>query len=99
MAWVLVRHRALDYTQFKTVFVEGLERLKESGCTAAYIMRDVDDPDVISVAREWKGLAEAQAFFALEEAEHSESADRAGVLGEMQVFSMEVLEEMNLAGG
>jgi len=93
MIWVLVRHKVEDYEKWKPAFDGHHDTVGAAGGTVGYLMRDADDPNLVSVAIAWESLERAQAFISSPDlkAKMAES----GVVGPPDIYVLEVLEELD----
>jgi len=98
MTWLLARHRVKDYDTFKSVFDGKRDELASAGAGGGYIMRDPDDPNLISVAVSFDDVDSLRAFHA--KCGGPDSADllaRAGVIGEPEAYQFDVVEQLSFA--
>ncbi|MBI3618407.1 cyclase [Candidatus Peregrinibacteria bacterium] len=80
-----VRHRVRDYETWKKIFDAYESLRREHGEQSAVILRNVEDPNDVTIINTWPSLEVPRSFFALPEL-HEKAMQEAGVLGEPTVF-------------
>ena len=91
MLYIQIRHTIGDYAKWKEGFDTHAAARQAAGATSeAYVMRNVDNPNEITVILGWSDLEKARAFtqsISLQEAMH-----KAGVTGPPDVRFLETVE-------
>ena len=95
MIWLLVRHSVKDYGAWKPVFDAHGSVREEAGASGGYVMRDPDDPNLISVALAFEGVDAARAFVASPTLR--DAMAEAGVIGDPEISYFDVLEQLSFA--
>ncbi len=95
MIWLLIRHRVADYATWKPAFDSHHDTITAAGGTVGFLMRDADDPNLISVGIAWASLDRAQAFIASPDLKAK--MEESGVIGAPDVYLMDVLEELDFS--
>lgn len=84
---VLVRHKVLDYLQWKRVFDECVPSMSENGFERATIFRNADNPNEVFVLGEINDLQKVRQFFESEEV--AEKMQRAGVSDKTDIYYLD----------
>ncbi|HWO72187.1 MAG TPA: antibiotic biosynthesis monooxygenase [Dehalococcoidia bacterium] len=87
MATMLVRFKVQDYDAFRPQFESGAETRKRFGCTGTHLFRNLDDPNEVTINLQWDTLENARRFLASDE--RRQALQRAGVIGEPEVWFVE----------
>lgn len=88
MIYLHVRHTVEDFAMWKEGFDNHAAARQASGATdEVYVMRDVDDPNDITVVLGWSDLEKARAF--TQSASLKEAMQKAGVTGPPEVRFLE----------
>jgi heme-degrading monooxygenase HmoA len=88
MTYIYVRHNVEDYAKWREGFDTHAAARQAGGATdEAYIMRNVDDPNEITVVLGWSDLEKARAF--TQSASLKEAMEKAGVTGPPDVRFLE----------
>jgi heme-degrading monooxygenase HmoA len=88
MVYLYVRHRVEDYARWREGFDNHAAARQAGGATdEAYVMRNVDDPNEITVILGWSDLERARSF--TQSASLKESMQKAGVTGPPEVRFLE----------
>lgn len=87
MPFLFIRHRVADFQRWKRVFDGDADVQRAAGFQVRHILRDVDDPDLVSVWFEVDDLAKARAFTQAESAR--DHAQDAGVIGRPEGWWLE----------
>ena len=88
MTYIYVRHNVEDYAKWKEGFDMHAAARQAAGATdEAYVMRNVDDPNDITVILGWSDLAKARAF--TQSASLQEAMQKAGVIGPPEIRFLE----------
>jgi heme-degrading monooxygenase HmoA len=88
MVYIHVRHTVKDYAMWREGFDKNAAARQAGGATdEVYIMRNVDDPNEITVILGWSDVAKARAF--TQSASLKEAMKKAGVTGPPEVHFLE----------
>ena len=88
MTYIYVRHHVEDYGKWKEAFDNHAPARQAGGVTdEAYVMRNVDDPNEITVILGWSDLDKARAF--TQSASLKEAMQNAGVTGPPEIRFLE----------
>lgn len=88
MVYIHVRHSVEDYARWREGFDNHAPARQAGGATdEAYVMRNVDDPNEITVILGWSDLEKARAF--TQSASLKEAMQKAGVTGPPEVRFLE----------
>jgi len=66
-AYTIVTHPVQDFSVWRAAFDQFEQLRKEAGELTAVVLRDSDDPNVVSVLNTWTSVEAAKRFFASEE--------------------------------
>lgn len=83
MSHVLIRHKVADYGQWKPAYDAHAQARKAAGCTGDLVMRDEDDPNMVTVLLDWNTPSAAHAFAA--SADLKKVMQKAGVQGAPEI--------------
>lgn len=90
MVYIHVRHTAEDYARWREGFDNHAAARQAAGATdEAYIMRDVEDPNQLTVILGWNDLEKARAFS--QSASLKEAMQDAGVTGAPEIRFLEAV--------
>jgi heme-degrading monooxygenase HmoA len=88
MIYIHVRHTVEDYARWKEGFDTHAAARQAGGATdEAYVMRNVDNPNDLTVILGWSDLEKAKAF--TQSASLKEAMHKAGVTGPPEVRFLE----------
>jgi heme-degrading monooxygenase HmoA len=88
MAYIYVRHRVEDYARWREGFDTHAAARQAGGATdELYVMRNVDDPNDLTIILGWSDLERARSF--TQSASLKESMQKAGVTGPPEVRFLE----------
>jgi heme-degrading monooxygenase HmoA len=88
MVYLYVRHRIEDYARWREGFDNHAAARQAGGATdEAYVMRNVDDPNEITIILGWRDLQKARAF--TQSASLKEAMQNAGVTGQPEIRFLE----------
>lgn len=88
MIYLFIRHTVADYARWKEGFDNHAAARQAGGVTdKAYVLRNVDDPNEITVILGWSDLAKARAF--TQSVSLKEAMQKAGVTGPPEVRFLE----------
>jgi heme-degrading monooxygenase HmoA len=87
MSYILVQHSVEDYARWKAAFDENGAARQAGGSKGAFVLRNAEDPNQVTVMLEWDGLDRARAFASSDELR--EAMQRAGVTGPPNVYFLE----------
>lgn len=91
MIYIHVRHTVEDYARWKEGFDTHVAARQAAGATGeVYVMRNVDDPNDITVVLGWSDLEKARAF--TQSASLKEATQKAGVTAPPEVRFLEAAE-------
>jgi len=85
--YLVIRHRVKDYEEWKKVFDEHGEVRAEFGLKGGEILRDVGDPEELSIMLECTDVERAKEFTLSKEVR--ETMKRAGVVGKPDFYFVE----------
>ncbi len=88
-----VGFRVKDYDQWKAGYDADIEHRLASGETAFRVLRDVDDPNLVTVLSEQENVEQVRAF--MSSPDLKERMEAAGIIDMGQMF---ILEEMDRGG-
>jgi hypothetical protein len=84
MIYLHLRQTVEDYTRWKEGFDNHVAARQAGGATGeAYVMRNVDDPNEITVVLGWSDLKKARAF--TQSVSLKEAMQKAGVIGSPEI--------------
>jgi hypothetical protein len=91
MVYIHVRHTVEDYAAWREGFDNHAPARQAGGATdETYVMRNVDDPNEITIILGWSDLEKARAFS--QSASLKEAMQKAGVTGPPEVRFLEAAE-------
>jgi quinol monooxygenase YgiN len=90
MVTMFARHKVNDYSSWKRVYDEVAPVRKEKGVVSASVHRDVNAPNTVTIAHQFKILNEAKAFADSEQLKAAMA--RAGVNGPPEIWFTEDIE-------
>ena len=91
MVYIYVRHTVEDYASWKEGFDQHTPARQAGGATdEVYVMRNIDDPNEITIILGWSDLDKARAF--TQSASLKEAMQKAGVTGPPEVRFLEAAD-------
>jgi hypothetical protein len=88
MAFIFIRHRVEDYARWREGYDKHTAARQAGGATGeAYVMRNVDDPNEITVILGWGDLEKARLF--TQSASLKEAMRNSGVTGPSEIRFLE----------
>lgn len=91
MVYIHVQHTVEDYAKWREGFDNHAPARQAGGATdEAYVMRNVEDPNEITIILGWSDLEQARAFS--QSASLKEAMQKAGVTGPPEVRFLEAAE-------
>jgi heme-degrading monooxygenase HmoA len=88
MIYLYIRHTVEDYARWKEGFdIHTVARQAAGATDEAYVMRNVDDPNDITVILGWRDLAKARAF--TQSVSLKEAMQKADVIGPPEIRFLE----------
>jgi len=88
MTYIYVRQSVEDYARWREGFDNHASARQAGGATdEAYVMRNVDDPNDVTVILGWSDLEKARAF--TQSASLKEAMQKAGVTGQPEIRFLE----------
>jgi quinol monooxygenase YgiN len=88
MTYIYVRHSVEDYARWREGFDNHAPARQAGGATdEVYVMRNVDDPNEITIILGWSDLEKARAF--TQSASLKEAMQNAGVTGPPEIRFLE----------
>jgi hypothetical protein len=88
MIYIYFRQSVEDYARWKEDFDNHISARQAGGATdEAFVLRNVDDPNEITIILGWSDLKKAKAF--TESASLQEAIKKAGVIGPSEVRFLE----------
>jgi heme-degrading monooxygenase HmoA len=91
MLYIHVRHTVEDYARWREGFDNHAPARQAGGATdEVYVMRNVDDPNEITIILGWSDLEQAKAF--TESASLKDAMQKAGVTGPPEVRFLETAD-------
>ena len=87
MAYILVQQSIEDFEKWKSLFDEDEPFRKAGGSKGAFVLRNADDPNHVTVLLEWDSLESARAFASSDELR--ERMQRAGATGPPALFFLD----------
>ena len=88
MTYLHVQHNVEDYAKWREGFDNNASARQAGGATdEAYIMRNVDDPNELTVILGWSDLKKAKAFS--QSPSLKEAMQKAGVIGPPKIRFLE----------
>jgi quinol monooxygenase YgiN len=90
MIYIYVRHSVEDYAKWREGYDNHAAARQAGGATdEAYVMRNVDDPNEITIILGWSDVEKAKAF--TQSASLKEAMQKAGVTGPPEVRFLETV--------
>jgi quinol monooxygenase YgiN len=90
MIYLYVRHSVEDYAKWREGYDNHAAARQAGGATdEAYVMRNVDDPNEITIILGWSDVEKAKAF--TQSASLKEAMQKAGVTGPPEVRFLETV--------
>ena len=83
MPHMMVRHEVADYDRWSAVFVSHAAAQRAAGLRVLHVLRDLENPNHVTMLFEIGSLAAAQGFTTTDDA--AEAKVDAGVLGEPEI--------------
>jgi heme-degrading monooxygenase HmoA len=91
MVYIHVQHTVEDYARWREGFDNHAAARQASGATdEAYVLRNVDNPNEITVVLGWSDVEKARAF--TQSASLKEAMQKAGVTGPPEIRFLEAVE-------
>lgn len=90
MPYLLVKHGVKNYNKWSAVFTAQKDANLQYGMKLAWLMRDVNDPNMVVFMFEIESIAKAQEFMNLPENE--KVGEEAGVTGEPLVMFLDTIK-------
>jgi quinol monooxygenase YgiN len=88
MVYIYIRHTVEDYARWREGYDNHAAARQAGGATdEAYVMRNVDDPNEITIILGWSDLQKARAF--TQSASLKEAMQNAGVTGQPEIRFLE----------
>ena len=88
MMYIHVRHTVEDFAKWREGFDKNAAARQTGGATdEVYVMRNVDDPNEITVVLGWSDVTKARAF--TQSASLKEAMQKAGVTGPPEIRYLE----------
>jgi quinol monooxygenase YgiN len=88
MVFVHVRHQVEDYNKWRAGFDANITARKAGGALEGeYVMRDVENPNDVTIVLEWESVEKARQF--TQSPELKEAMQNAGVTGPPEVRFLE----------
>jgi quinol monooxygenase YgiN len=88
MVYLYVRHRVEDYARWREGYDNHAAARQAGGATdEAYVMRNVDDPNEITIILGWSDVEKARSF--TQSASLKEAMQKAGVTGQPEIRFLE----------
>lgn len=87
-----VRHRVQDFDKWKAVFDEHAASRKEHEASRHRVVRDLDDPNRVTIVTEFPNRAAAEGF--LGDPSLGEAMQQAGVDGPPEITMWDTVEEV-----
>lgn len=88
MIYIYVRHRVEDYARWREGYDNHAAARQASGASdEAYVMRNIDDPNEITIILGWSDLEQARAF--TQSASLKEAMQKAGVTSMPEIRFLE----------
>lgn len=88
MVYIYVRQAVEDYARWREGYDNHASARQAGGATGeTYVMRDMDDPNEVTVLLGWRDLQSARAF--TQSASLREAMQNAGVVGQPEVRFLE----------
>jgi heme-degrading monooxygenase HmoA len=91
MAYIYVRHRVKDYARWREGFDTHAAARQAGGATdEVYLMRNVDDPNDLTIILGWSDLEKARSF--AQSASLKEALQKAGVAGPPEIRFLQTID-------
>ncbi|NKQ36002.1 MAG: cyclase [Chloroflexi bacterium] len=91
MIYIYVRNKVEEYAKWREGFDKHAAARQAGGATdEVYVMRNVDNPNDITVILGWSNLQKARLF--IQSASLKEAMQKAGVTGPPEIRFLEVVE-------
>jgi quinol monooxygenase YgiN len=91
MIYIYVRQNVEDYATWREVFDQHAPTRQAGGATdEVYVMRNIDDPNEVTVILGWSDVAKAQAF--TQSPDLKEAMQKAGVTGPPEIRFLETAD-------
>ena len=91
MPYLFVRHKAEDYTKWKSTFDDFAPARKAAGEKSYQVCHVAGDPNDVVVLNEWDSIENLQKF--LQSQELKEAMKRAGVSEQPEIYILELIEK------
>ncbi len=89
MTYIHIRHRVKDYAKWREIYDNHAGARQAGGATGeAYVMRNIDTPNEITVILGWNDVGQARAF--TQSTTLKEAMKKAGVLSLPEIRFLEV---------
>ncbi|KPK13229.1 MAG: hypothetical protein AMJ56_02760 [Anaerolineae bacterium SG8_19] len=90
MIYLYLRQTVKDYARWREGYDNHVSARQAGGATdEAYVMRNVDDPNEITIILSWSNLEKARAFS--QSVSLKEAMQKAGVIGQPEVRFLEAV--------
>ena len=90
MPYLLVKHEVKDYNKWSEVFTAQKDANLQYGMKLAWLMRDVNDPNMLVFMFEIESIAKAEEF--MNRPESRKAGEEAGVTGEPFVMFLDTIK-------
>jgi heme-degrading monooxygenase HmoA len=92
MGYILIRHKVVDYAQWKPVFDEHGVTRKANGCKGGHLFRSSEDPHEVVILFEWDNMEKARQFVQSEDLR--KAMKRAGVSDQPDMYFLDEVERV-----
>ena len=93
MPYLLVRHKVMDYEQWKSAFDAHSVTRQANGSRGGQLFRNATDPDELIVLLEWHDLEQARQFAGSEDLR--EVMQQAGVVDHIDIYFLKDGEQVS----
>ncbi len=90
MPWLLVRHKVLDYAEWKPAFDEHGAARKEMGSKGGYLLRNIDDSNEVMIIVEIDDVDKARQFVQSED--FRQAMERSGVADTPDLYFLDLVD-------
>ena len=90
MAYLLVRHKVKDFSEWKSGFDAHASFRKKGGSKGGYLFRNEDDPNEVIVVLKWDDLEKARTFANSEELK--KTMEKVGVIDKPDIYFLDEVE-------
>ena len=84
MAYVVARHKVVDYSKWKQFFDSAYDMRKNGGEQSVRIFRTADDPNNLLLFMEWESIESAQKYIQSEDLQ--KAMQEASVIGQPDIY-------------